>query len=168
MHAYCFVRGQLDFLNRYLNNLMAVNLDYHYPINANGQIILNGKFQLGVRPVQLVEFAFPEECRNEALKWIWPSNISNGKLNELALWPLKKMLGCTEDINLEGLQPYWMGRDFVDVTPIGLRKDKYMHIIKHPDGRIEHIRLDDMFMEKEGEDGAGNKIKVQSRGAEDI
>lgn len=169
MHAYCLVRGQVDFLNRYLNNLSAVYLDFKYPINANGKLLVSGKWQMGVRPVQLVEFAFPEECKKEALQWIWPANISNGRLNNLAKYSFKKVLGCTEDIDLTGLKPALMGRDFVDVTPIGLRKDQYMHIIKKLDGSVEHIRTDDMFREDEVEaDKAGSKVKIMSRGAEDI
>lgn len=62
MHLYVVARGQIDMLNRYINDLSARYYKYRYKKG-----VPKGDIQLAVRPVQLLEIVFPEEHLQDIL-----------------------------------------------------------------------------------------------------
>lgn len=122
MHLYIAVRGALDRINRWENDVSSKYLDYN-----TGQGI--GALQIGLRPIRFYEAAFPEQEIENALKIIQPGQPWNDAYKKY-IWALRKAMGL-EDIPAYKVTPTpccmrnFINRDFIDIMGIGIKKDAY-------------------------------------------
>ena len=127
MHLYVLTRGILSATKRWENDLSAQYLPFK--VLEKGK---NGKLkkkpspylaQLAVRPINLYEIVFPEECLDDVLGIVKPSCTKGvaGKFSKF-INMFSKMMGLTKIPNYTPkiLPP----GDGVSVIGLGLKKDK--------------------------------------------
>jgi hypothetical protein len=119
MHLYVAARGQYAQLNQWVADLSAKYFPFeHEP----GQM---GMAQLGVRPIQLFEIAFPENALDTVLRIVRP----NARRNENLAYLLRKCLKLDEIPQAMG-PPLDVANGgilapFVSVEGIGVKKDRW-------------------------------------------
>jgi hypothetical protein len=120
MHLYVIARGNVDFLNRWKNNLLAQFLPWEPPPDH----ALHGKravIQLGVRPVEMIEITFPRNCLKAVLGMVQPYDgmeYYGGYLKMLRkILKLKSLPRVRENVVGFVRTPH------VGVTGVGLRDD---------------------------------------------
>ncbi len=122
MHLYVLTRGILSATKTWENDLAAQYLPF--------KVLEKGKkkpspylAQLAVRPVNLYEIVFPEECLNDVLGMVKP-NCTKGVAGKFSKFinMFSKMMGLTKipDYTPKILPP----GDGVSVIGLGLKKDK--------------------------------------------
>ena len=74
MHLYVMTRGQLDFTNRWANNLTAKYYPYKFDKDKRP-----GMVQLALRPMQFWEIVFPEPYLDQVLSIVQPYDGGNTK-----------------------------------------------------------------------------------------
>lgn len=116
MHLYAIARGQVDHLERWKNDLSSLYFPFKYQPDEP-----KGKLRLGVRPVEILEIAFPEDCLDDVLKIISPRS---GRLTKTTNF-LRKLLGLKRIPDFDVNNPMKIHRPFVDVMGIGLKKDRW-------------------------------------------
>lgn len=125
MHLYIFTRGQFDKVRDMMNDLQAQFFEYKTDPHAKQPSLI----QLGVRPIQLWEIAFPEPCLQEVMRTIGPMggfNIGDHR-------PLMSILGMAAKmkiiLGLKDIPKQEPGikrpirRIDVDVKAIGIKED---------------------------------------------
>ena len=115
-------RGIKPRLDAWENDLLA----RYYP-HKTKQLGDKGVLQMGVRPIRLYELAFPEPALDEIMRIVQPEPIWNSKYQKY-LWMLNKMLKLDKMPALPeatNTTTNFFHRDFVNVTGIGCKKDKY-------------------------------------------
>jgi hypothetical protein len=118
MQLFVIARANKDRLNRWINDITAQYLPYEYETGKIGQL------QIGVRPVQLLEIAFPEKHLEEVMKIIRPQRNHKGKL----IYFLRKVLGLEDyDKELKDQLFYRIPNNDVAVTFVGIKKDAYIN-----------------------------------------
>jgi len=124
-HLYCFLRGQDSQVFRFLQDCQGIYLDYN-KTGKDGKKVLIGKLQLGVRPIQLYEFVFPEEHKDLVLKLLCPTGAWNTRYDKYINW-IRKLLGL-EKVDYKGKIEEAMvirAMNMVDVVGVGMKKDKW-------------------------------------------
>lgn len=117
MHLYVIARANKDRLDRWINDVTAQYLPYEY---EKGKV---GRVQIGVRPVQLLEIAFPESQLEEVLKIVRPNTKHKQKL----IGTIRRMLGLEELKNeIKNVLFYKFPNDNVSITPIGIKRDNFV------------------------------------------
>src|SRR3990167_10644419 len=129
MHLYIATRGQKHLVETYMNNLQAIMLPYEPSPHKNGNSLL----QIGVRPLQLWEIAFPEQHLNSVLTSLGGSEFRTEDKRWMPsligyLLKLKIILGL-KDIPKD----YDKSKAFavpnrdpaIDIKYIGIKKDEY-------------------------------------------
>jgi len=126
MHLYAFVRGQDDKVFRMIQDCQAVYFPYKWR-NENGEVEERA-IQMGVRPIQLYEFVFPEEELERVLSYLHPTGSWNKKYNKF-LTMLRKLLGLKPvpkvKTKLEQANPI-RALNYVEVAGVGIKKDRYI------------------------------------------
>ena len=98
MHAYILTRGQKEKVDAWIRDLQAQYFPYKTSPHAESP---PAALQLGVRPVQFWEIAFPKECLPEVMALLNASTFDTKdkrKINRLFAWILKLA-------NVFGLKP---------------------------------------------------------------
>ena len=130
MHFYCLIRGHKPELDNWIDDLLSVTLKYKGGINQNGKNI-DAITQLGIRPVQLYEFTFPEEELQKVLGILNPGReMWIGRFTKYIKW-FRKFMRLKKIPEFEP-NPFESGQ-YINITGIGLRKD-----VRNADG-IEQI-----------------------------
>ena len=131
MHLYIATRGQKHLVETLMNNLQGIMLPYKATPHADKN---NPSFlQMGIRPLQLWEIAFPEEHLNVVLASLEGSEFrtdDNRWIPSFIGWcmKLKGILGLKDipkdyDKTKKFLIP---NRDpAIDIKYIGIKKDEY-------------------------------------------
>lgn len=129
MHLYVAVRGILEKINRWENDLSAQYYPYKLsPENAKRFGSEIGMLQTSVRPIRFYEIVVPEQAMPSLLRKIQPSPVWN-KYYEKFIWMIMKALKLTKvdykkipkRTNFDAM--CWEG---VQCTAIGTKKDKYV------------------------------------------
>lgn len=107
MHLYVVVRGHKPRVEEWANELLGQYLPYQH---KDG----HGLLQLGVRPVQLYELAFPEEHYDTILATIQPYDNRASTLTGL----LRKTLRLKKI--KEGVKPNFFSGVHKDVSVMGV------------------------------------------------
>ena len=136
MHLYVLTRGILSATKQWENDLAAQYLPF--------TVLEKGKkkpskylAQLAVRPVNLYEIVFPEECLQDVLGMVKPNNAP-GKLSRFIkmftrMMGLKKIPDYKPKITPPG--------DGVTVMGLGLKKDKLNWDKKKGDNNVFDIGM---------------------------
>lgn len=128
MHLYMITRGQKDKVDQYINDLNAQFFTYQATPHKNQPPMM---LQLGVRPIQFWEIAFPKEHLNEVLATI---NGAEFDINDkrwfvkIASWMLKfrKLIGLKPIPKIPPKTQRRAIRDIdIDKKLIGLKDDQY-------------------------------------------
>jgi hypothetical protein len=131
MHLYVLARGQADRMQRWINDLNAQYLPFKHPALKK-----EGKIQLSVREMKLLEICFPEEQLDEVLKIVRPQqNLPYFRLIRVLRRFLGKVEDCpaydTKGVNSgdsgvlgTGWSFYRVLNDSVAVHAIGIKRDK--------------------------------------------
>jgi hypothetical protein len=126
--VYFLVRGKDNVVKEWIKHLSVKWFPYSY----NGQ---NGLLEGILRPVQLYEFAFPEEHKDAVLNTIFDGQEDFGKhqsnwKGNIGLKSLQKMLGCKPIPKFKkDLKLPMPDRNGMSVMGVGIRDDKMNH---HP------------------------------------
>lgn len=95
MHLYIITRGIKHAVDKFISELSGK----YMPFKWQGQTTM---LQVGVRPVQLWEIAFPDDQKDVMFETLWYSGIKNNgfaehqKKYQKFIWPLRKLLGINE------------------------------------------------------------------------
>lgn len=116
MHLYVIARGQHDRLERWKSDVMA----QYFPYTINGKMVMNAAVQ--VRPIELLEIAFPETAYRDVLARIAP--YSYNKTTDKYAWMLRKLMRLDPVIQYVPADNAFT-REYVHITSIGVRKDRY-------------------------------------------
>lgn len=116
MHLYVIARANKPRLDKWVNDLLAQNFDFE--IDKNKFVKIN----LSVRPIQLFEIVFPEDSYEEVLAIVQPYHRW-GHLKKYTLL-LRKLLGLKPIQKIVGSN-FKVNNEFVDIIPIGIKKDIY-------------------------------------------
>ena len=122
MHLYVLTRGILSATKQWENDLAAQYLPFKV-IEKGKKKPDNYLAQLSVRPVNLYEIVFPEECLDKVLGMVKPEIdlTKAGKFKPFIKWICKR-LGLTKIPNYKpALVP---PADGVSVIGLGLKNDK--------------------------------------------
>lgn len=128
MHLYIAVRGILDRINRWENDLSAT----YYPFKLNKENakkfgMEHGMLQCSVRPIRLYEIIVPETAMPSLLRKVQPCKVWN-KHYEKFIWMVMKALKLKKvdykkiPARVSSDSMCWDG---VQCTAIGTKKDKY-------------------------------------------
>ena len=125
MHLYTIVRGNKPVVDKWLNFLLSQFFPYRYRVNMKDpkEQPQDGLLQFSVRPIQLYEMVFPEGAYRQVLSMVQPYGERNAKM----AYVIRKILGA-DKIMPEKIDPHWSYQTFardIDVTPVGVKKDKY-------------------------------------------
>ena len=128
MHLYAFVRGQFDKVERFIHDLTAYPGGYfpYKGYNKEGKIDKNMVMQMGVRPIQLYEFTFPEEHLDSALRILHPQNNTWIKKYDKYLKIFRKLLKLKPIPKFDHPLKHAniiRARNEVEVAALGTRKD---------------------------------------------
>lgn len=136
MHLYILTRGQKDKVDRLISDLQAQYFDY----KCNPHDKQPHKIQLGVRPIQLWELAFPKEHLEEISRTLelqtdtWKTD---SKVPSKIRWAMKKMCWVIRRIlklkevpayEPKGFKRIIQHRDVVDIRGVGIKEDKNFEI----------------------------------------
>lgn len=134
MHLYAITRGQKNYVDQMITELQGKYLPYNSKgKDAAGNVIEKQlMLQLAVRPIQLWEFAFPEECYDVVANTLWGQDKSMG----FSLPGHNKKLavltaGMRKVIGLEKV-PEWktdqgwlpLNKLYTSILGVGIKKDK--------------------------------------------
>jgi len=119
MHLYIITRGCKHEVDRFVNELSAKYLPYEYD-NTKPK----GVVQVGVRPIQLYEIAFPEEHLEKMLATIKPSLFH--KWEAKFMFVLRKILKSKPIPKIsDDVLPMPIYKDNIEIAGIGIKKDAY-------------------------------------------
>lgn len=127
MHLYAITRGVKWNVDLFINELSGKYLPFKWRF-PNTKEIKDCAFKLGVRPIQLWEFAFPESSKDQVLATILGDNkgkCQHSKHQKLA-WALQKAL------RVDGVPDYKIDQKFpcfkeaIEVVGIGIKDDYWM------------------------------------------
>ena len=144
VHLYIMTRGQDDMVKRIIEDLKAQY--FNYKISPHLETVPPIPFQMGVRPIQLWELAFPEDAMQEVLRMLEPIGDFTepkygcpSKIRKVMFYlvnvikkfakldPVPKVI-LTDDkgqpIPKRIINPN--ARKFVDIKGIGVKKDKWV------------------------------------------
>ena len=130
MHLYILTRGQKDKVDNMISDLQAQYFPYKTNPHTPPQPL-----QLGVRPIQLYELAFPKESMNTVIAMLQP--IDRFKVKD-SRWSMKILGFILKFKKLLGLQPIpevpkdtpfpIIRRQWVDIKGVGIKDDKEVTI----------------------------------------
>lgn len=121
MHLYTITRGQKSVVDGFINDLQAQMFEFMY--KGKKSII-----QMGVRPMQIWEFVFPEDQLPMVQKMIWDkTEIMNGFGFKMPLTAIRKCLGAKKVPKFDDKLPRRAipNRSGIAVYPIGIKPDRY-------------------------------------------
>lgn len=100
MHAYALVRAEKDRLRKWMNDLSAQWFKFRF--KGPKDEIIDGKVQLSVRPVQLLEIVFPKECEAEVMSVLNLGSFAGqgrkGRFLEGVAGKLARLLGLNKPL----------------------------------------------------------------------
>ena len=140
MHSYLLTRGIKHEVDQFITELQGKYLPFKWrDVNNKDSKIQDTMVQLGVRPIQLWEIVYPEECRDVIMTTLFGQPAKEGertagmtqhKRHGKFIWLIRKMLGIKEPpktwntnqkmpIRCQGIelihigdkQDYWVDRD---------------------------------------------------------
>jgi len=122
----CAVRGDRAVFRKYVDAVHNNFLDYETELiqPQDGKRVIR-KLKMGVRPIQLFEFTFPQKCTEQALQIINPGKCWTEKYNK---WfnLLRKIL------KLKPIPEYKKTEmdhhRFIEVVGIGYKDDKFTEL----------------------------------------
>lgn len=117
MHLLVTIRGHMDVVNRFVNDLMAQYLPFKYAKDKKP-----GALQLAVRPIRLYEIVFPEEHLNEVLAMVQP--YDGTKMEKRLAYGLRKLLRLKALPKKPVPKSHRVYKRFCSVTGIGLKDDE--------------------------------------------
>jgi len=129
MHLYIATRGQKDMVDQVIRDMQA----QYFPYKISPHDKKPGMIQLGVRPMQFWEIAFPKECYPEVMRSLKPAVLSiksKGVLRKglSILFKLKRLLGLKSCPKWDEKGQYRIlspnAKRFVDIKAIGIKEDK--------------------------------------------
>ena len=97
-------------------------------------------YQCNLKPIQLWGYTFPHEQKDLVLSSLgFADETSNiGWLHSSPqLGILRKLLKCKKIKDHKKVLPYYLGKEFVQLMPIGIRDDELNH--KYPNGIIREF-----------------------------
>ena len=116
MHMYVIARANKDKLDRWINDVTAQYLPYEHD---TGRV---GALQLAVRPVQLLEIAFPENQLNEVLKIVRPNVNYKGRYVGI----LRRILHLEKhEHEIDNTLFYRVGNNDIAIQLVGIKKDAW-------------------------------------------
>ena len=124
MHLMIMTRGNKRRVDDWISDLQARYYSYDYTKDPTTLKNVTGALQLGVRPIQLWEIAFPEEHLEEVLALVAPNKGSWNKKLDKWLWVVRKALGLEplpEDMPAPKIIPTDIN---IEKMAIGIKKDK--------------------------------------------
>lgn len=144
MHLYALLRGELWEQERYMKELSAKYMPYK--IGKEQRMV-----QLAVKPIQLVEFTFPEDQLEIVQRTLWDVNVPvESKKKKLMMAPIRKALSLmgadgNPVIPMPTYKPKGMkfpiGENCVAPTPIGIKKDNFQ---KNTQSKAEMQKLQEV------------------------
>ena len=121
MHLYVIARANKDRLDRWINDVTAQYLPHEYETGEVGQL------QIAVRPVQLLEIAFPENQLEEVIKIVRP--VVNHKDRIISI--LRRVLGIEKyEKEIPNALFYRVPNNDVAITLVGIKKDVFVNGIE--------------------------------------
>lgn len=137
MHAYFLIRGIKQRVDELITQLQGVYLPFKFRQKGEKEL-KQYSTQLQVRPIQLFEVVFPEECRDVVLNSLVKGKVGeqcNHKKHEKFLWGLRKMLGINKlkPYNTDNVLPQTAVVKDMDIMCIGEKPDYWvdMNDVKH-------------------------------------
>ena len=133
MHFYCIARGIRTRQAEWVEALGSIYLPYKNDAEQPAGLV-----QLSVRPIQLYEIVFPEDQKDYVLSTINPMGWGTNPAVTLGRKALYKALGCDIPVKPLNTPASLFSQVFnaVDVIPIGLKKDRWKHVIKDEKGKV--------------------------------
>jgi hypothetical protein len=116
MQLFVIARANKDRLERWINDVTAQYVPHEFEPGRRGPL------QIAVRPIQLLEIAFPESQKDEVLKIVRPCVNHKPRFVKI----LRRILGLEElKDSVENVLFYRVCNDDVAITAIGIKKDEY-------------------------------------------
>lgn len=130
MHLYVLARGIKPHLDKWQNDLLAQWVPMHQNGKPKVEQGMPVYIQLAVRPIQLFEIVFPEEEVDAVMGLCGAGSYmldEHPSLN-FGVKTLRKVMGLETppipSVKHPLMQPHPLFKS-VDITPIGLKKDKF-------------------------------------------
>lgn len=132
MHLYLITRGVKHDVDRFVNELSAKYLPTKwFKQKKNGQPgkkTANYHMQVGVRPIQIWEIAYPEQHRDMVLNTIFgdQDKVTQHKKHNKFVYMIRKILGIEpvgEYNRKSDIMPMYKGN--VEFVKVGEKKDRY-------------------------------------------
>ena len=134
MQVYFAARGQKLFLDEFIKQLQGKYLPYKHP-DKDGKTLVVDQLQLGVRPIELYEVAFPAEHKDLVLNTILngqksetSQNFTTPKILDVAVKWIRRMMGLKEipEYNKDLAMPVM--REHLQIIGIGMKDDYWVDI----------------------------------------
>ena len=125
MHLYVLARGIKPNLDKFVNDLLAQYLPYRFG-PEKGMV---GQIQLGVRPIELLEIAFPKESLDQVLEMVWPYDETGGIHKYVSF--IRKLIPGLKDIPPRPKKAKFTPRVYrksVSVLGLGIKEDENLNI----------------------------------------
>lgn len=135
MHLYIITRGIKNWVDQFITELQGKYVPFRFRDPKDNQI-KDCMAQVAVRPIQLWEIVFPEDCKDVMLTTILDKTymtqkgyggglLTQHKKHEKFIWGLRKMLGIKpiQEFNRNNALP--ICRNHVEVVGIGIKKDRW-------------------------------------------
>ena len=132
MHLYLITRGIKQDVDRFISELSAKYLPFKF-FKPNGKGGFSNEtqecaVQVGVRPVQFWEIAYPEPFRDQMLNTIFSGQVkpTQHKRHNKFLWWIRKILGIKKLGEWNKTAPVIpLFRGAVEFVQVGEKKDRY-------------------------------------------
>ncbi len=122
MHLTILTRGILHEQQRFINNLSSMVLPWNVP---KGKFKGQHNLQVGVRPINLYEVAFPEPCLQNMMRTLWDAQPSEEKF-KVPRTMIRKMMGLKKIPPIDFKAKYLpVHKAHVTIYPIGYKEDTY-------------------------------------------
>src|SRR3990167_4024253 len=151
MHLYMLTRGCKHLVDRLITQLQGIYLPYKLRQRDGKQDhtapLYDSQIPLQIRPIQMWEVVFPEECKDVILTTLLAGKKkeqTQHKKHNKFLWAIRKALGCEPIPEYDSSKGFIVERDFVETVGIGIKKDYWIgtdgkHYKKKIEGSYEGL-----------------------------
>lgn len=144
MHLYVLTRGIKNNVDQFITELQGKYFPFKYR-NEKGEV-KDMLWQFAVRPVQLWEFAFPEEHKDLILNSLFDGTKGEGQhpWYKKWIWPIRKALHCEPVSDYDKSKKIYIRKDDVEIVSIGIKGDYWItkegkKVWKKEDGATEGL-----------------------------